>query len=422
MKQVIMMVTTVGVVCLAAVTHNLLTSLRPFQALPDINDNGRCTLRPAGPVGAEDLVITSSGNWIITSSLDLGHFAEQGVDACTKETGGLWALSTQSTTNEDASLPQSLILRGMPDSLQACFQTHGLYFSDTSQRLYVVAHHGYYSSIEIFSVEENEEENDETKSTDMSGNASLAPTLTWIRSVTSPHFPNLALNDVVEGLDAQELYVTQWIPVSVPAHGRPHPSTWWEWLEQALVKPIFLLGIHGTTVWQCTFTDDMDSPADCRKATSTRFRVANGIAINENRTRVYVNDVFGYHIGEFERDSTTGQLLHFQDIPLKYAVDNIDWKKSKNGDGNEEEEIWMGSIPDLISILRNDGKPFEDRLTVVGGLGVVRRSATDRSWSPQRIVWHHDGSLLSQISSACLHQGKVYMGSAYSKGVLICDV
>lgn len=370
-------------------------TLRPFKPSLATNDASQCRIYK-GPTGAEDFVLAKNG-WILSSSLDCGHLVDHGYQVCERDTGGLWAFDVREEKVE------RLLIKGLPTDTASCFMTHGLFLSNTTDRLYAVTHNGKSSSIEIFSV-------------GYSDNTEGPPSLSWVRSVTSDSFRNMAPNDVVEGASIGELYVTQWLPFSVPSSGRLHPSTLLQKVQQILLIPLFLLGVKRTTVHRCTFGDDPTIPAKCTLATPTRFRVANGIAISNDRSTVFVNDVPGYQIVEFKRNERTGMLEKSDSIKLTHAADNIEYKLV---DG-EREELWMGTIPEMLIVAKNEEKPFEERSIVPGGLAVVTKEG-DAQWGEQRVVYNHDGTILSQVSFGMAHDGKIILGSAYANGILVCN-
>lgn len=384
------------VVFVAIAIHNVLDTLRPFKPFLPYNSSEKCKLHK-GPVGAEDLVLTPH-DWIITSNLDMIDFwVEKGVDVCSRDnTGGLWAF-------DFVHAPQRLEVKGLPNEVEACFMTHGLFLSETTSRLYVVSHHGTHSSIQVLLVAYDKEQNN-------------IPTLTWIRSITSPLFRNMGLNDVVEGVNGSELYVTQFLPFDMPVHGQNNPSSLLERIQQMLVVPMLILGIKRSTVLRCVFTDSPKIPAMCSAATDQTFRGANGIAISTNRKTLYVNDLFTHSLVVMKR-LNTGMLEQVETIPLKHAVDNIECKLSENG----REEIWMGTMPDMMVIAMNEGKPAEQREEVPGGLSFVTKDPNTGKWGDQQVVYNHDGSILSQASFGMQHGNKIILGSPHSNGVLVCD-
>ena len=80
-------------------------------------------------------------------------------------------------------------------------------------------------------------------------------------------------------------------------------------------------------------------------------------------------------------------------------------------------DLHIGSIPSpLVSLKAMKGLPEE----APGGL-VVMHKEEDGEWVTSKTKFH-DGSLLSQISTAIQHGHKVVMGSPISPGVLICDI
>lgn len=395
---------------LAVVARNILDTLRPFQALPPTNDNGSCKLYE-GPTGAEDFVVTKHG-WIISSSLDGAHLLENGVNACQRNTGGLWAFSPHSRKP-----PLRMEIEGLPQEVKACFMTHGIFLSEATNRLYAVTHHGDYSSVQVFSVGYSQDDDN-------------MPTLSWVRSITSDSFLNMSPNSVVEGVNQNEIYVTQCLPFAIPKHGRHHPESFKERIQQVLLIPILFVGIKLSTVQHCIFSDNINIPATCSQATNfLKFRAANGITISNNRRTIIVNDLFSRALLVLERqyDSGDGTLLHTDTIHLTYAVDNIEWKLSTSGGG--QEEIYMGTIPNLmVAASRNhQGKNLleQDYSNVPGGLAVVTKSKENGKWGEQRIVYNHDGSILSQVSFGMKLNDDdkkiVLLGSPHANGILVCD-
>lgn len=387
----------VSVALVAFIARNLLDTLRPFKQKLKSNDASKCKLYK-GPTGAEDFVLAKNG-WIISSSVDAGHLIDEGVDVCKRDTGGLWAFRFS-----DGGAPMRLHnMEGLPNPVAACFMTHGLFLSNATNRLYAVTHNGNYSSVQVFSV-------------DYDSNKDSPPLLSWIRSVTTDSFLNMSPNDVVEGASPGEVYVTQFMPFPVPSSGRLHSTTLVEKVQQILLIPILCLGLKLTTVHRCIFEDDPTIPAECTEASKTRFRIANGIAISDDRNTVFVNDVLSYAIVQFHRNKDTGMLERENTIPLTHAADNIEYKF----DG-KREELWMGTIPEIMTVASNEEKPFEKRAIVPGGLAVVSREGDNTKWGEQEVVYHHDGTMLSQVSFGMAHDGKVVLGSAYADGILVCN-
>ena len=156
----------------------------------------------------------------------------------------------------------------------------------------------------------------------------------------------------------------------------------------------------------------------------------NGITISQARKTVFVNDAVDYSITELTREPNTGILLATtrKKIPLERACDNIEWKPKKttsNDDtgGTTKGELWMGTVMSMATAVQNDGLPVEEGLPLPGGLAIVVQDEDTGEWGPQRIVYNHDGTLLSQISSAVVVEdsNKIVLGSPSAKGILVCD-
>ena len=90
------------------------------------------------------------------------------------------------------------------------FQPHGMYLSNSTDRLYVVNHNNGYSSVIVFDIKYNmnclKDENCLFQNT---------ASLVFKAEIRSDLFPFMALNDVVEA-SPTEFYVTQWLPYSYP--------------------------------------------------------------------------------------------------------------------------------------------------------------------------------------------------------------
>lgn len=398
--------TAIGIALSAYLVSNILQTTRPFQGMAPFSDASRCTLLD-GPRGTEDIVAIGETGWIVTSALDFGVYTEFGVNGGCDD-GGLYAFNVTSSRSPKAV---RLHIENWDQPNDApCFRTHGLHYSGASRRLYAVTHHGTYSSVEIFGVAAPGV--DDHQSAESSPHP---PILTWIRSVRDPTVPNFGWNDVVEGANPQELYVTQFLPsfAGMPRNGRKHADTWIEWVGQALLVPSFLFGLKLTKVHVCSFDDtNHEKPATCQVASPFRFQMANGITkrTDKGTVYIYVNDPTAYQIHEFQRLSD-GTLKKTNTLELLHAADNIEYR---------DEALFLGSITDLSLLFLNENKKLEDRALVPGGASRIPR-LSNGTWGSEELLFHHDGSILSQVSSSLLYDGKIYLGSPYSRGILQCD-
>lgn len=122
---------------------------------------------------------------------------------------------------------------------------------------------------------------------------------------------------------------------------------------------------------------------------------------------------------QFHQNKDMGMLEKESTIPLTHAADNIEYKL-----GGKQEELWMGTIPEIMMVAAsNEEKAFEEqaimpaRRTCHG----FKRGRDNTKWGEQEVVYHHDGTMLLQVSFGMAHDGKVVLGSAYANDTLVCD-
>eukprot|EP00397_Hematodinium_sp_SG-2012_P047684 GEMP01054334.1.p1 GENE.GEMP01054334.1~~GEMP01054334.1.p1 ORF type:complete len:301 (+),score=77.67 GEMP01054334.1:398-1300(+) len=293
-----------------------------------------------------------------------------------------------------ASVPDVLKLpiNGFPQNV--AFQPHGIYVSNITDRLLVVSHRGNHSAIEVLSVKYHD------KCMQARPWACTPVTLTYVRSVTSPHFPNYGINDVVEGADDNELYVSQWLGAPFPEHGMLNPRSFIEHVVAML--PLWVPIVARTTsVFKCDINKN-----ECVSALPRKFYGANGMTVSEDRKTVFVNDVLDKKITVMTR-AADGFLEETGHIDLPYAVDNIEME---NGD------IVMGTIPDFGKVC---DKVIGKNVVVPGGLAIAVREGDE--WKVVTGALEHDGRKLSMISAAARYGKRVVLGSPTSNGVLVCN-
>jgi hypothetical protein len=349
-------------------------------------------------VGSEDMAIGLNNILFITSG-DLHNVFEHGTTAA--KMGGIWSFDLSS--KEDAQ-PQKLQLRGFDVETHG-FYAHGLYVSNLTSRLYVVNHAVAYSGIEIFYIDYS----------------TSPPSLQHESTVGGDGltFPLRTINDVVEGdNEINELYVTQWLPNSVPMEGKRKKSKSFHEMLNGLVNLfVQLFGMKLTSVFKCE--RGTDSLWKCIPASDTRFVGSNGITISKDRSLVYINDAPSKDVSIFRRNHTDGTLTFLEKFDTIISMDNIEIE----GHGNDDEvSIIMGSIPKLHQYVRNKLYHLNDR--VAGGAVVAFKknngNTNDNKWILKRLVTH-DGSKLSQISAAARYGDRIVMGSPFSNGILVCD-
>lgn len=178
---------------------------------------------------------------------------------------------------------------------------HGIYFSQSSRRLYAVNHdeeHG--ESVEVFEL-------------------SQELVLKHVGSARSSLFNNFALNDVVEGM-GDEFYVTEWLQFGVPRGGKWSPAkSKMEMLHEVASMILQLTGIKTTRVFRCS----LQEKGGCSVASSQRFVAANGITISKDKQSVFVNDPPSQAITVLQRKQD-GSLEKVSEFSSKHALDNIE--------------------------------------------------------------------------------------------------
>ena len=366
-----------------------------------------CTLLET-PTPTEDLSALGDGHCAFAGGGDLWNTLMTG--SAKAKAGAVWLVNATAgvvrelEVESGESTPPKLVL-------------HGIYFSRTSRRLYGVNHdEATGESVEVF---------------DVVGDGD-AMRLRHLLSVRSPLFGVFTLNDVVEGVDESELYVTEWQPFPFPPGGKAGAvaAPWGLRLGRALGVPIALLRIRTTRVFRCTLSTHGST---CEVASSARWVMANGIAISSDRRSVFVNDPARRTVTVLER-GPDGSLAQVSEFQTKHILDNIEVD-----DGNgvpPPGRLIGGSMPlPYSSETVCEEAPELSATRVIGGrtvgcgaspgglLSMTLLGTGGRSYvaGTQTDVAMHDGSKLSGVSSAVQLGGKVAMGSPNSPGVLLCD-
>jgi len=346
------------------------------------------------PTTVEDLSSAGDGHCLIGGGGDLWHSLSHG--AKNAKDGAFWLV------NVTAGTIRELPVTGMPETIKLV--PHGLHFSQTTRRLYVVNHDEEYGeSVQVF---------------DVAREPSFA--LTHVASVRSTLFNNMVLNDVVEGVDS-EFYVTEWLVVGRPHRGSKDPDlSLEEKLRQAVGKVVTFLKIPTLRIFRCR----LSATPQCEVASPDRFVMANGITVSPDRQSYFVSDPVSGKIVVLGREAD-GTLKTVSSFKVNHMLDNIEM----SADG----ELHGGSMPLPFTFeeLCHDGLGANK---VVGGrnvgcgsapggllkislLGTGGKSFVD---GVQTDVSMHDGSKLSQVSAAVEVGNKVAMGSPLSPGVLLC--
>ena len=248
-----------------------------------------CTLLQT-PTPCEDLSAVGDGHCAFAGGGDLRNTFQRGSTGAVD--GAIWLVNATAGVvrrlEVDAPHISKLVL-------------HGIHYSQRSRRLYAVNHdEAVGESVEVFGVE----------------GEGAAMKLRHIVSVRNPLFGNFALNDVVEG-GTDEIYITEWQPFPFPAGGKAGEkgASWEVRLQRALRVPLALLKIRTTRVFRCTLRGE----PRCEVASSSRWVMANGIAISDDRRSVFVNDPVRRTVTVLERNELTGALTSVSHFETKHT-------------------------------------------------------------------------------------------------------
>jgi hypothetical protein len=267
-------------------------------------------------------------------------------------------------------------LRDIPDD---GFRPHGIYIDNSTQRVFAISHSDLLEeeSIYVFSIVDE---------------GSDIPVLQFDFNLVSESFlwypeQNIwFLNDLATVGDS-DLLVTQYGPQGVPDSDK--------------------------YLYQCSWDESNIQPdgrlsADCaiayERETSSGL---NGMNVNADRTKVWVNDLARSRLWEFDRNTTTGVLTRGPTINLPGIIDNLEYDISSG-------DITMGMIFEL-SLIGNDGRGGNIAMRGIGGpstqIGVALKDD-----SPI------DGfSDLYQVSSAIEYGKWTVLGSPWDTGLVVCD-
>ena len=360
-----------------------------FDAFKKLKDFANCELIGSDVLhGSEDMTMYKDGIALLSSG-DLHSLFAVGKGS----PGDIFAL--EFTTRRLAPVPRI----GYPSATP--FQPHGIFFSNKTSRLYVINHQFRPGGevIDVFSV------------VDVKDSNSFPPVrLEYLESVSSSpgQFGNCALNDVVEGGDENELYVSRWLVYPTPYTGEKHPVTWKEKLN-TLLKYSSLVAKR-THIYRCARAS-AGEPWKCA-VTGTPGHGWNGMSTTPERDYIFANDVLAKALTVFQR-RPGGSLAEVGKVSSPHAMDNMEYDATSR-------VLVAGTIP----LLTAAAKKMEggSGIYVPGGVVAFRHEPeTPNLDLLPELELNHDGSVLSQISTGLLWGDEVFLGSPFSNGVAICD-
>lgn len=323
-----------------------------------------CTKIPGVP-GPEDLVIDRSSGIVFVSSHDRrGELEFSG--AANTVRGGIFSFDPARPSRGFVELTALQEGRDGP----ADFRPHGLslYTAPHGAKTLMVINHpqGEQSTVEIYDVVEP-------------GVPGDMPTLAYRMTVTSPSL--ISPNDLV-ALDAVRFYATN-------DHGIKHPKLRMleDYLRLNVASVVYFDGeVFSHALGGLTF--------------------ANGIEMNAAGDTVYVAETTDNRIGAYSIDKATGDLVPTDEWNLGFGVDNID----RAADGS----LWVGGHPKMLDFVAHAADPKEI------SPGKVMRILPGSKDAPSTI-FQTDGTILSGLSVAAEHDGRIVMGQVFDDGLLVCE-
>eukprot|EP00928_Gymnodinium_smaydae_P065818 TRINITY_DN48908_c0_g1_i1.p1 TRINITY_DN48908_c0_g1~~TRINITY_DN48908_c0_g1_i1.p1 ORF type:complete len:412 (+),score=47.05 TRINITY_DN48908_c0_g1_i1:49-1236(+) len=355
--------------------------------------NDSCTLLDI-PTPTEDLSALGDGHCAFAGGGDL--FSTFSTGSAKQQAGSVWLINATRGSVEKLAIigervPPKLIL-------------HGIHYSQTTRKLYAVNHNEEWGeSVEIFDVVHD----------------GTSFSLHHVTSKKSVLFNNMALNDVVEGVDG-EFYVTEWLPFGVPPNGKRSPNASALDKLRSLGTVLFtMFKVPRTRVFRCT----LDS--ECVVASDQRFVGANGITASLDRQTIYVNDAPAQKVYVMRR-TQTGALTLVSEFQSLHIIDNFEMM----ADGL----LHAGTIPlpHTCQTVCEESPALSRSRTIAGREVGCGRSpgglllidvADSAGEAKQADKVMHDGSLMSGVSSALMvNPQKALLGSPHSRGTLLCDL
>lgn len=200
------------------------------------------------------------------------------------------------------------------------------------------------------------------------------------------------LNDVaLADDDGDEVYASNW------KHSKPGTlAMLWETYAQ----------MPWTDVVRCR----AGAPGGRCEVAAAGFRMANGVLVTPDGTRVWVAESIGRQVVEFSRDPATGALSRLREIGTDSFNDNLSWN---GADGS----LLVTSHPRALSFVIYSKRPHAR-----GGSHSpwhVLRLASGASEFDELV--YSLGDHMSAASVAVRHGDKMLVGSVMDRGVMLCE-
>lgn len=350
--------------CLGGI--RVLGTLKAGGVFEDVaTDYDQTCAKVPGVPGPEDLVFDSSSGVVFVSSHDRRtELAFAGADNDVR--GGIFVFDPARPDLGFVEL--TALVEGGVGPVD--FRPHGLslYTAPHGAKTLMVINHpqGEQSTVEVYDVVEP-------------ATAEDLPSLAYRVTVTSPSL--ISPNDLV-ALDAVRFYATN-------DHGWKHPrlSVLEDYLRLNVASVVYFDGeVFSQALGGLTF--------------------ANGIEVSAAGDTIYVAETTDNRIGAYSIDAATGDLVLTDEWNLGFGVDNID----RAADGS----LWVGGHPKMLDFVAHATDPK------MISPGKVMRIVPGSAEAPSTI-FQTDGTILSGLSVAAEHQGRIVMGQVFDDGVLVCE-
>ncbi|MCB2096798.1 MAG: SMP-30/gluconolactonase/LRE family protein [Parvularculaceae bacterium] len=325
-------------------------TLHHFNHFAQIEDRFDGVCQPvSGVAGPEDIEVALTRDRAFISSMD----RHAGADA----RGAIYSVVVSDPLDSDNWRDRT---GGVPEN----FRPLGLsyYEAGNTRRLFVVNEAG--RSVDIFDVGEN-------------GDLTFAESVSE-RRLTSP-------NDVV-AVGPRSFYVTNDV-----AAGRGSMLGRFQFLSRSSTGAVY--HFDGVSM----------------RVAAEGLRFANGIAVNQRGTRLYVAESSGQAIKIFDRDPESSALSfsRYQNLPASPDNITVAW------DGS----VWVGAQPKPLAL------PLaEQSEKVLAPSLVIRFTDNDGAAASISEVFSSTGAAISTASVAAISGGKLLIGALFDSKYLICDL
>lgn len=137
--------------------------------------------------------------------------------------------------------------------------------------------------------------------------------------------------------------------------------------------------------------------------------MANGVEITADGSTVLVGSTLWRMMLAFTREPSSGMLLRSGSMPLPGGVDNI--RRDGNGD------LWVGLHPNAFAFIGHAMDAEKESPSMVARLHRDPRGAVQAMQA-----FGDPGTLLSGVSTAIQHDGRLLIGAVFQPRILDCQI